>query len=75
MIHNMGDNNMVARLYFFLGLFVILFSHYCSFMVVWGLGFRCWGLEFGFGGWGFLLIGFGAGGVGSSLFLGLGLSI
>ena len=30
--------------YFFPGLFFILFSHFCSFMVVWGWGL---GLDFG----------------------------
>ena len=44
-------------------------------MVVWGLGFRCWGLILGFLGWGFQLMGVGACGVGPSGFFGLGLSI
>ena len=30
--------------YFFPGLFIILFSHFCSFTVVWGLRFWRWGL-------------------------------
>ena len=46
-------------LYFFPGLFFIIFSYFGSFMVVWGLGF--WG-------WGFQLMGFGACGVGPSFF-------
>ena len=60
---------------FFPGLFFIIFSYYCSFMVVWGLGFGGWGLILGFWGWGFQLMGFGACGVGPSGFLGFGLSI
>ena len=44
-------------------------------MVVWGLGIWCWGLIFGFGGWGFQLMEFGACGVGPSGFFGLELSI
>ena len=44
---------------------------FCSFMVVWGLGFLGWGLELGFWGLGFQLIGCGA----FWVFLGLGLSI
>ena len=32
-------------------LFFINFSHFCSFMVVWGLGFWDWGLELVF--WGY----------------------
>ena len=49
-------------LYFFLGLFFILFSHFSSFMVVWGLGFQGWGTGLGY--WGFQLIRFGACSVG-----------
>ena len=51
------------------------FFHFGSFMVVW-----CWslwgsGIELGFWGWGFQLIGFGACDVGPSGFFGFGLSI
>ena len=41
----------VTMLYFFPGLFFWLFSYFCSFMVVWGLGFWGWGLGYrGYGG-------------------------
>ena len=60
---------------FFPGLFFIFFPHFCSFMVVWGLGFWGWGLILGFWGWGFQLMGFGVCGVGPSGFFGFGLSI
>ena len=59
----------------FPGLFLIIFSYFGSFMMVWGLGFWGWGLILGFLGWGFQLMGFGACGVGPSGFFGLGLSI
>ena len=58
-------------IFFFPGLFFILFSYFGSFMVVWGLGFWCWGLILGFWGWGFQFMGFGACGVGPSVFLGV----
>ena len=51
----------------------LYFSHFCSFVVVRGLGFWVWGLELGFWGWGFQLVGFRACCVTSSGFLGLGL--
>ena len=54
---------------FFPGLFFILFSHFCSFMAVWGLGFWGCGLGLGFWAWGFQLIGFGPCGVGPSVVL------
>ena len=60
------------KLYFFPGLFFILFPQFCSFG---GSGFWGWGLVLGFWGCGFQLMGFGACGVGPSGFLGLGLSI
>ena len=53
-------------------LFFIIFSHFCSFMVVWGLGVWGWGLGLVSWGWGFQLIGFGACGVGYSGFFGIG---
>ena len=62
-------------IFFFPGLFFKIFSYFCSFMVVWGLGFWGWGLILGFWGWGFQLMGFGACGVGPSGFFGFGLSI
>ena len=63
-----------VTLYFFPGLFFLIFSYFCSFMVVWGLGFWGWRLILGFWGWGFYLMGFGACGVGPSGFFGFGLS-
>ena len=42
-------------------------------MVVWGLVFWGWGLELGFRGWGFQLIGFGASGRAGTLgYFGIG---
>ena len=58
--------------YFFPGLFFILFSHCCSFMVVWGLGLWGWGLGLVFCGWVFQLMGFGACGLRPSWFFGFG---
>ena len=57
---------------FFPELFFIIFPHFCSFMVVWGLGFWGCDLELGFYGWGFQLMGFGECGVGPSWFFGVG---
>ena len=62
-------------IFFFPGLFFIFFSYFCSFMVVWGLGFWGWGLILGFWGWGFQFMGFGACGAGPSGFFGFGLSL
>ena len=62
-------------LFFFSGLFFILSSQICSFMVAWGLGFWGWGLGLGIWGWDFQLMGFGACGVRPSGFFGFGLSI
>ena len=45
---------MSEVLYFFPGLFFIIFSYFGSFMVVWGLGLWIWGLILGFWGWAFL---------------------
>ena len=54
------------------GLLFILFCHFCSFMMVWGLGIWGWGLGFGFWGRGFQLMGFGVCGEGpSGFFLGV----
>ena len=57
---------------YFPGFILYTFSHFCSFMVVCGLGFLGWVLELGFWGWGFQLMGFGACGVGPSGFFGVG---
>ena len=51
---------------------VYFFSHFCSFMVVWGSGFWGWGLGLGFWGWGFQLMGFRACGVGPTGVFGVG---
>ena len=64
-----------GAIFFFPGLFFIIFSYYGSFRVVWGLGFGGGGLILGFWGWGFQLMGFGAYGVGPSGFFEFGLSI
>ena len=40
--------NKLTRLYFFPGLFLIIFSYFCSFMVVWGLGSKIGFLGLGF---------------------------
>ena len=49
-----------SAIFFFPGLFFIIFTYFCSFMVVWGLGFWGWGLVLGVWGGGFQLVGFGA---------------
>ena len=69
------QESAIHAIFFFPGLFFIIFSYFCLIMVVWGLGFWGWGLILGFWGWGFLLMGFGACGVGPSGFFGFGLSI
>ena len=62
-------------LYFFPGLFFIIFSYICPFMVVWGFGVGVLKLVLGVGSWGFQLMEFGACGVGPSRLYALGLSI
>ena len=57
-------------LYFFPGLFFILFYYFGSFMVVWAVGFWMLGHILGFWGWGFQLMGFGVCGVEPSGFFG-----
>ena len=47
-------------LYFFPGFVLYIFSHFCSFMVIWGLGFWGWGHGLGLWGSGFQLMGFWA---------------
>ena len=46
-----GDNTLQdkIKLYFFPGLFFILFSHFCSFMVGWGFGVGVLDWVFGLG--------------------------
>ena len=48
-----------AKRYFFPGLSFVYFSHFCSFMVVWGLEFWGWGLGLGFLVWVFSQFGLG----------------
>ena len=63
-----SDGNAI----FFPGLFFLFVSHFCSSLVVWGLGFWGWRLGLGFWDWGFQLIGFWACGVGPFWFSGVG---
>ena len=53
--HNIQKH--VFSLYFFPGLFFTIFSYFCSFMVVWGLGFLGWGSYIGFLRYGCSVIG------------------
>ena len=54
---------------------VILYNFFLFFAHLWWFLFGAWGLRFGFSGWGFQLMGFGACGVGPSGYFELGLSI
>ena len=65
----------LLAIFLFPGLFFIFFSLFCSFMVVWRLRIRGWGLELCFLDWGFQSKGFGPVVCGHLGFLGLGLFI
>ena len=54
-----SSRSTIAELYFSRRVFYILFSHFCSIMGIWGLGFWGWGLGLGFWVRGFQLMWFG----------------
>ena len=53
------NNTDVGAIFFFPGLFLIIFSYFGSFMVVWGLGLWGWGHILGIWVGGFSLWGLG----------------
>ena len=62
----------LLAIFLFPGLFFIFFSLFCSFMVVWRLRIRGWGLELCFWDWGFQSMGLWACGVRPSVVFGVG---